>query len=82
MITVRVKLFAAIRDLIGKEEVVLSLPPTSNVAVVVESLVSQYPKIDVWRNHVRIAVNQEYVSLEHRVKDNDEVVIIPPVSGG
>jgi molybdopterin converting factor small subunit len=28
------------------------------------------------------AVNQNYVSLDHKLGDNDEVVFVPPVSGG
>jgi molybdopterin synthase sulfur carrier subunit len=31
---------------------------------------------------VRVAVNQDYVGLEHPVGDGDEVAIFPPVTGG
>jgi len=31
---------------------------------------------------VRVAVNQNYVPLEHPVGDGDEVAIFPPVTGG
>jgi molybdopterin converting factor subunit 1 len=82
MIAVRVKLFAVIRDLAGKDEEVLTLSPGSNVSAVVESFIGRYPEIGAWKHHVRVAVNQEYVSMEHQLNDDDEVVIIPPVSGG
>ena len=31
---------------------------------------------------VRVAVNQEYVTLDHPVKPEDEIAIFPPVTGG
>lgn len=31
---------------------------------------------------VRVAVNQEYVQLDHPVKPGDEVAFFPPVTGG
>lgn len=31
---------------------------------------------------VRVAVNQEYVQLDHPVKSGDEIAFFPPVTGG
>jgi len=31
---------------------------------------------------VRVAVNQDYVGLEHPVREGDEVALFPPVTGG
>ena len=31
---------------------------------------------------VRVAVNQEYVDLDHPVRPGDEVAMFPPVTGG
>ena len=31
---------------------------------------------------VRVAVNQEYVGLDHPLKAGDEVALFPPVTGG
>ncbi|HEV7995672.1 MAG TPA: molybdopterin converting factor subunit 1 [Stellaceae bacterium] len=31
---------------------------------------------------VRVAVNQDYVGLDHPVRDRDEIAIFPPVTGG
>ena len=31
---------------------------------------------------VRVAVNQEYVMLDHAVKAGDEIAFFPPVTGG
>ncbi|MGB0681599.1 MAG: molybdopterin converting factor subunit 1 [Magnetovibrionaceae bacterium] len=34
------------------------------------------------RSVVRVAVNQDYVDLDHAVKPGDEVAFFPPVTGG
>ena len=31
---------------------------------------------------IRVAVNQEYVGRDHRLRDGDEVALFPPVTGG
>jgi molybdopterin synthase sulfur carrier subunit len=31
---------------------------------------------------IRIAVNQEYVDLDHPIKPGDEIAFFPPVTGG
>ena len=31
---------------------------------------------------IRVAVNQDYVGREHPVREDDEVAIFPPVTGG
>ena len=31
---------------------------------------------------VRVAVNQEYVALDHPVEPGDEIALFPPVTGG
>ena len=31
---------------------------------------------------VRVAVNQDYVGMEHPLRDGDEVALFPPVTGG
>ena len=34
------------------------------------------------RSLVRVAVNQEYVTLDHPVAPGDEIALFPPVTGG
>ena len=31
---------------------------------------------------VRVAINQNYVGLEHPVREGDEIAVFPPVTGG
>ena len=82
MIRVRVKLFAVARDIVGAGETTLSLPPSSSSADVLNMLVETYPLLSRWKEYLRLAVNCEYVHSNYTLHDNDEVAIIPPVSGG
>lgn len=56
------------------------MPEGSTVAHVWDRLVAEAP--DLAQQRYRPAVNQEYTTPEHRLADGDELVFIPPVSGG
>ena len=79
---VRVKFFAILRERAGASEVLKEIADGSTVADLWRLLQKDYPKLDVPGIRLLYAVNQNYVDLEHRLADLDEVVFIPPVSGG
>jgi molybdopterin converting factor subunit 1 len=72
--------FAAIREALGRREEVLELPLGATVLSVWERLVEECPRLTQQR--YRPAVNQEYASPMTVLADGDELVFIPPVSGG
>ena len=82
MIHVTVKMLALARDLSGTSETTLHLENGAAISQLFDSLARQYPKFNEWKNHLRFAVNYEYVEDTHVLHDNDEVAVIPPVSGG
>ena len=82
MIRVNVKMLALARDLAGTNETVLTLEHDAKISSVFDSLLKQYPRFKEWKNHLRFAVNYEYVDTDYALHDNDEVAVIPPVSGG
>lgn len=79
---VRVKFFAILRERAGTAEVVKELADGSSVADLWRELQKDYPKLDVPGIRMLYAVNQNYVGVDQALKDQDEVVFIPPVSGG
>lgn len=79
---VRVKFFAILRERAGTSEVIKELADGATVAELWRGLQKDYPKLDVPGIRLLYAVNQNYVSLDHKLNDSDEVVFIPPVSGG
>lgn len=79
---ITLRLFSVARDLAGFREQAMDIPAGSRAGSILEILQSRNPKFDQWQNALRIAVNQEYVSNDHPLREGDEVAVIPPVSGG
>jgi sulfur-carrier protein len=81
-ITVTVKLFAAYQEAYGAPELFLDLPRGATVGEVRDRLLSDRPQLEQWRNLTRFGVNLQFVESETILREGDEVVLIPPVSGG
>ncbi len=78
---ITVKLFAIGRDLVGKNEVELTLPDDAVIQQALDQLYADYPKFSKLTTFM-IAINMEYADKNTRLNDGDELAIIPPVSGG
>lgn len=77
--TVRVLLFAAIRDAAGTDHVMLNAATVADVAA---QLQKRFPAIQQLIERSRFAVNQAFAPLSEKIGPDDEIAIIPPVSGG
>jgi len=80
--TIKVKLFAILRERAGAAEISQQIAEGSTVAQVWQTLQNDYPKLAGPTFRLLYAVNQNYVSPDHVLRDGDELAIIPPVSGG
>lgn len=82
--TIRVRLFAAIRETIGRESVDLTLPEGATAEDVWRELALLDAKgtLGARRANLAAAVNRKYTKFDVPLKEGDEVVFIPPVSGG
>ena len=81
-ITITVKLFAAYQEAYGVPELTLELPEGTPVLAVQERLITEHPELEQWRDLTRFGVNLQFAEPDTMLKDGDEVVLIPPVSGG
>ena len=79
---VKIKLFAILRERAGTAEVIKDIEEGSTVADLWAALQQYYPKLAVPGVRLLYAVNQDYVKSDCVLKNFDEVVFIPPVSGG
>lgn len=82
MISVSVKFFGPLRDLVNHDEMTLELPDASTGEAAFEALVAAYPGLQEWRQSTRFAVNLEYTQFSRELQTGDTVTFIPPVSGG
>ncbi len=81
-ITVTVKLFAAYQEAYGVPELVLELSAGTSVSTVLDRLISEHPELERWRDITRFGVNLDFAQPDTVLQNGDEVVLIPPVSGG
>ena len=79
---VRVLLFASLKDLLGAHELTWSGPSGSTLGDLLRDLEGRHPKLVDHRGTVLLAVNQEFAEPGARLRDGDEVALMPPVSGG
>lgn len=79
---IRLRFFASVRERLRRQEATCSLPQGATVGALLDQLCDDYPALAEVRESLSIAVNHEYVDASHTLTDNDEVALIPPVSGG
>ncbi|MFT3785198.1 MAG: MoaD/ThiS family protein [Tepidisphaeraceae bacterium] len=78
--TIRVKLFAIAKDQAGTGETTVDVPDGSSVSTAVSELERRFPKLTT--TSFATAVNRAYAPRDSVLQSNDELALIPPVSGG
>src|SRR5438445_13209911 len=78
---IRVRYFAVVRERLGREEESLELPDDADVAAALEALAARHPVVRELRAHLQVALNQEITEPRARVREGDELALIPPVAG-
>lgn len=79
---VKVKFFAILRERVGTGEMTKEIREGSTVGELWEALRQDYPKLAPAGIRLVYAVNRDYVNGDYVLKERDEVVFVPPVSGG
>ena len=75
--------FAAVRDLVGKDEEALDVPASvTTIAALAAHLSTLRPALEGRLDYVRFARNEEFASNDTPLSDGDTIALIPPVAGG
>lgn len=78
--TIRVLFFAYLRERVGIRETSITVADAARVDDVWRELRARFDRLP--SDPPRFAVNQVYVDKGHPLHENDELALIPAVSGG
>ncbi len=79
---VRVLYLGMLKDVAGRQEEVVQLGDNSRLGDLYSQLQQRIPKLLQFQGAIALAVNYEYSDGAAVLQNNDEVALIPPVSGG
>jgi len=79
---VRIRAFAAYREILGKESLELELADGATVRAAFDALFGSRPDFARLVPSTMFAVNREYVGADHVLRGGDELVFLPPLAGG
>ena len=75
--------FAAVRDLVGKDEEALEVPASvTTIGALSAHLVAVHEALGGRLKYVRFARNEEFASDDTALAEGDTIALIPPVAGG
>jgi molybdopterin synthase sulfur carrier subunit len=77
-----VRLFASLREATGSSELPLELPAGATAEDAWARLCAEHPALARRRPSLAVAVNRRYARFDEPLHDADELVFVPPVSGG
>jgi molybdopterin converting factor subunit 1 len=79
---VHVLFFGALADAAGRRAETALLPERASVNDLLAIYLAKLPQIAPMLGSLAVSVNQEYASVSTSLRENDEVALLPPVSGG
>jgi molybdopterin converting factor subunit 1 len=81
-VMVTLRLFAIYRERVGQEAIEATLKAGATVEDALRHLGELHPNTLILMPTTMVAVNLEYAERDYVLQSNDEIALIPPVSGG
>lgn len=80
---IRVLYFAAVREIVGKDEEEIDLPTSvSSIGDLAAHLPTVHSSLVGRLSSVRLARNETFATNDERLEEGDVIALIPPVAGG
>tara|TARA_B100001250_G_scaffold380208_1_gene371488 strand:- start:175 stop:420 length:246 start_codon:yes stop_codon:yes gene_type:complete len=80
----KIKYFAWIKDITLCDEEKIDDSKINDIENLKLFLINKYPNLKkhIQQKILRFAINKEYISNNSNLKNDDEIAVFPPVSGG
>jgi molybdopterin synthase sulfur carrier subunit len=79
--TIRIRAFGIAKDILSATSLTYEIPEGCTVSQLKSLLLEDYPDFERLKS-LSFAINESYVEDIAEIAQGDEVVLIPPVSGG
>jgi molybdopterin converting factor subunit 1 len=81
-VRVQVLFFAAYREAVGRSRQEMDIPDEATAGELYDLLEASSPRLEALRPYTTFAVNREVVEPTQKLRPDDEVAFLQPVSGG
>lgn len=79
---IRVKFFASCRETVGMNMTEIEITDGGDTNMLMDIILQKYPDLTNQMCDISLAVNKTYIDEAVKLKDGDEVALLPPISGG
>ncbi|MDX1683863.1 MAG: MoaD/ThiS family protein [Saprospiraceae bacterium] len=81
IVNVKVRAFGIAADIVGGKNFELEIPGQCSVRELKKMIIENYPRFETIQSF-HIAVGDEYAKDDDQIIDQEQISILPPVSGG
>ena len=84
-VSVNILFFAKAKELVNQVSSVVYLSKVTSFLLIVEEILREFPSLAKLKDTFILSLNQDYITKDNSniiLKIDDEIAIIPPISGG
>ncbi len=79
---IRILYFGILKDIVGHATQTVDLPEPATLTDLLAYCKSRTPRLEEHLAGIALSINQEFAHADDALHENDEVALLPPVSGG